>query len=155
MSTETIDHNTLARLVEGGAVRSTRVVGQPGGWGVIVQYGKAERPLAATRSRRVRIFKKLETVVAYLKDMGINRFDVDTANYDPSSIKTYSRPDRAAAMKHAHEAAAHDQWFRDQVKQALDEADDPATHWVPHELVKEDMRQQREAIKARMAAKAE
>lgn len=27
----------------------------------------------------------------------------------------------------------HDQWFRDQVAQALVEADDPATEWVSNE----------------------
>ena len=106
MSTETIDHNTLARLIEAGAVRATHVVGKTGGWGVIIQYGKAERSLAATRSRQERLFKRLETVVAYLKDLGISHFDVDAASYDPASIKTYSRPDRSVAMKRAHDAAA-------------------------------------------------
>ncbi len=155
MSIETIDHSTLARLIEAGAVRAAHVVGKTGGWGVIIQYGKAERSLAATRSRQVRLFKRLETVVAYLKDLGISHFDVDTASYDPASVKTYSRPDRAAAMKRAHDAAAHDQWFRDQVQQALAEADDPATVWTPHDAVKDDMRRQREAIRARLAEKAE
>ncbi|MBJ7263300.1 MAG: hypothetical protein JHC61_05985 [Burkholderiaceae bacterium] len=31
------------------------------------------------------------------------------------------RPDRAAALKRAHEAAAYDAWFRAQVQEALDD----------------------------------
>ncbi len=154
MSTETIDHNTLARLVEAGAVRAAHVIGRAGGWSVVIKYGMIERLLAASRSRQVRVFKKLETVVGYLKQIGLSRFDVDAANYDAAQLQTYRRPDRAEAMKRAHEAATHDQWFRDQVQQALLEADDPATVWVSQEVVKEDMRQQREALKARIAGQS-
>ncbi|MBY0577468.1 MAG: hypothetical protein K2P57_00310 [Burkholderiales bacterium] len=154
MSTETIDHTTLARLVEAGAVRAAHVTGQIGGWGVTIQYGTNERPLAASRSRQVRIFKKLETVASYLKNIGIKNFDVDVENFDSTTIKTYSRPDRAEAMKHAHEAADHDKWFRRQVKDGLAEADDPLTEWVPHEVAKQDMAQQRAALRARIEGKA-
>jgi hypothetical protein len=122
MATDTIDHTTLMRLVEAGAVRSAHVVGQPGGWGVIVKYGMVERPLAAQRSREVRIFRKLETLVSYLKEIGLPRFDVDAANFDPDTLKeTRKRPDRAAAMRSAHEAAAYDAWFREQVQASIDD----------------------------------
>jgi hypothetical protein len=121
MSSETIDHNTLARLVEAGAVRAAHVIGQVGGWGVLIKYGMLERPLSATRSGKVRIFKKLETVMNYLKGLGISRFDVDAANYDASTLKTYSRPDRAEAMKRAHEAVAYDDWFKAQVQTSIDD----------------------------------
>lgn len=150
MSTETIDHNTLSRLVEAGAVRGAHVIGQAGGWGVLIQYGMIERPLAASRSRQVRTFKKLETLVAYLKAIGISRFDVDASQYDPATVSHYKRPDRAEAMRQAHEAAAHDQWFREQVEQAVKEADEPNAVWIAHEVVKADMERQREALLARI-----
>ena len=152
MTAETIDHNTLARLVEAHAMRSAHVVGQPGGWGVVVKYGMTERPLAATRSREVRVFKKLETLVGYLKDIGISRFDVDAANFDPKSVTTYSRPDASAALKRAHAAAAHDKWFREQVAQAIKAADDPATQWVSNEIVKAESAKRRAAWRKRAAA---
>ncbi|MDA8349109.1 MAG: hypothetical protein M0038_09975 [Pseudomonadota bacterium] len=44
------------------------------------------------------------------------------------------------------EAEAHDKWFREQVEQALKEADDPNTEWGPHEVVKADMAKQRTAL---------
>jgi hypothetical protein len=135
MTAETIDHNTLSRLVEAGAVRGAHVIGQVGGWGVMIKYGMLERPLSATRSKKIRTFKKLETLVAYLKEIGISRFDVDATQYDPSTVQTYTRPDRAEAMRHAREAIEYDRWFRGEVEKALIEADDPNTQWVSHEEV--------------------
>lgn len=38
-------------------------------------------------------------------------------------------------MRHAHEAALHDNWFRAQVEQALTEADNPTTAWLSNEEV--------------------
>jgi len=153
VTTETIDHNTLARLVEAHAVRGAHVIGQPGGWGVIVKYGAStERPLAATRSREVRVFKKLDTLVGYLKGVGISRFDVDAARFDPQTVATYSRPDASQALKQAHAAAAHDKWFREQVAHGLKEADDPATQWLSNEAVKAKSAQRREAWRKRAAA---
>ncbi len=70
ITANTIDHMTLERLVEAGAVRGASIVGQPGGWGVVIQYGMIERALAAKRGA-IRIFRKFETLVSYLKDIGI------------------------------------------------------------------------------------
>lgn len=71
MTTETIDHATLVKLAEAGVVRSAHVSGQGGGWGVMVKYGTTERALTAQRSQQLRIFRKLETLVEYLKGVGI------------------------------------------------------------------------------------
>lgn len=51
--------------------------------------------------------------------------------------------DASERMKRAHEAAAYDEWFREEVAQALVEADDPATQWVSHDEVKLDWAKQR------------
>jgi hypothetical protein len=116
----------------------------------MIKYGMLERPLSATRSKKIRTFKKLETLVAYLKEIGISRFDVDATQYDPATVQTYTRPDRAEAMRQAHEAVEHDKWFREQVALALKEADDPATIWIPHDMAKADMQRQRESLLARI-----
>jgi hypothetical protein len=102
------------------------VVGKAGGWGVIVKCGGTVRPLAAQRGK-VRLFSKLETVAAYLKGIGIARFDVNVEGYDSERARR-ARPDRAAALKRAHAAAAYDKWFRSQVQGALD---DPRPS-IPH-----------------------
>jgi len=122
---ETIDHSTLCRLVEAGAVCETHVVGQRGGWSVFVRYGTLERALAAQRSRQVRLFRKLETLVGYLKALGIAHFEVDAAQYDPLETSPRARPDRSLALKRAHEAAAYEAWFREQVQASIDD-DRPA-----------------------------
>lgn len=144
MSVETIDHNTLSHLVEANAVQAAHVIGQAGGWGVVVKYGMTERALSATRSRQVRVFKKLETLVSYLKDIGISRFDVDTVGFDAQAgAATYKRPDAAAALKRAHDAAAYDKWFRSEVDAAIIEADDPNAQWVSNEDVKAESAKRR------------
>lgn len=116
---ETIDHATLERLVEAGAVRGANVVGQAGGWGVVIQYGMTERVLAAKRGA-VRIFRKFETLAGYLRDIGIVRYQVDATQYDPAAHQTERRRDDAAErMKRAHEAAAYDDWLRTKVAVSL------------------------------------
>ncbi|BEM75778.1 hypothetical protein SME36J_52010 (plasmid) [Serratia marcescens] len=146
MSAETIDHTTLSRLVEAGAVRGAHIVGQPGGWAIMVRYGMLERPLAAQRSRNVRLFRRFETLVSYLKDIGIARFDVDSSNYTPDAINTARRPDRAEALKRAHEAAVYDVWFREQVQTSID---DPRPD-IPHDAVEAKFAAKREALRKRM-----
>ncbi|MFP3543501.1 hypothetical protein SB748_08465 [Rhizobium sp. SIMBA_035] len=131
-----IDHATLSRLAEAGAIDKTLVVGQLGGWSIVVRYGKSEHSLAAQRSRQVRLFKRMETLVSYLKDVGISQFEVDAADYAAESSK---RPDRADALKRAHEAAEHDRWFREQVGIGLREADDPNTVWISNEDANKEM----------------
>lgn len=61
MPTATINHDTLSRLAEAGAVRAAHAVGQTGGWALSVQYGMAERFLAAQRSGKLRLFRKCGT----------------------------------------------------------------------------------------------
>eukprot|EP00887_Chlorella_sp_A99_P003788 scaffold31.g3788.t1 len=128
MAVKTIDHGTLTRLVEAGAVLGAHIVGQPGGWAVMVKYGTQERTLATKNTRTVRLFRRFETLVSYLKDVGLAQFDVDAANYDQAAATTAKRPDRAAALKRAHEAAAHDAWFRAKVQEELDDPSPELTH---------------------------
>jgi len=148
MPAATSDHHTLARLVKADAVSGTHVVGKPGGWGVIVKCGCLQSPLAATRSKEIRVCKRLETLVGYLKGIGIDRFDVDAADFDEASLKTYSRPDTSATLKQAHAALVHERWFQEQVGQAVKEAEDPATQWVPNKDVMAQSAKRRAAWRA-------
>lgn len=149
-SSDTIDHVTLQHLVEAGAVRGADVVGQPGGWGIVIKYGMTERALAARRGA-IRIFSRFETLVNYLKSIGISQFNVNASNYDPADKR--SRPDSSERMKRTFNAAEHDKWFREQVEEGIRQANDPNTVWVSQEEVVKDMHRQREAIKARIAGK--
>lgn len=41
----------------------------------------------------------------YLRKLGLPRFEVDTVNYNPTGGEPRKRPDRAAAMTAANQAA--------------------------------------------------
>jgi hypothetical protein len=140
MTIETIDHATLIKLADSGVVSNAHVVGQDGGWGLLVKYGTTERALATQRSRQARVFRKLETLVDYLRAVGIQRFDVDAANFDPHGATVSKRPDRSAAMKDAHAAAAYTKWLDTEVQEAIDDTSPTVEH-------DEAMRQIRAAIK--------
>lgn len=103
-NTETIDHAILQRLVEAGAVRGVDVIGQPGGWSVVFKYGMTERALAV-RGGKIRIFRKMQTLVAYLRELGIVQFHVNAANYDPTVTTRPGRPDTSERMKRAFAVA--------------------------------------------------
>jgi hypothetical protein len=153
MKVDTIDHPTLARLVEAGKVHRAHVVGQRGGWTLLVRHGAAARALAAQRSRKARLFRRMETLVSYLKEIGIQRFEVDAAEYEVEGGRSGSRPDRAQALRRAHEAAAHDRWFRQQVELGLREADDPDTVWVSNDDAKSEWAKKRANLAALSAAR--
>ena len=149
MAAATIDHASLSKLVEAGAVRGAHVVGQRGGWAVLVRYGMHERALAAQRSRQVRLFRKFETLVGYLRDIGIAKFEVNATDYDADALNLTRRPDAAEQLRRAHQAAAHDAWFRSEVEKALLEAKDPNAKWVDHASVRDEGQRRRSAWAAK------
>ena len=151
MNAETIDHATLAQLAAAGALQRARVVGQSGGWTLVVTLSSGERALAAQRGKQTRVFKRMETLASYLKGVGISRFDVDSAGFAAESTASRARPDRAAALRNAHRAAAHDAWFRQQAGIALDEADAPQTEWVSNEAANAAWAKKRAALEERSA----
>jgi hypothetical protein len=95
------------------------VLGQPGGWAVLVRYGTLERAVAAQRGRTPRLWRTLPAAAAFVKDeLGLARFEVDAANYTPDPSRR--RPDQAERLRQAHQAAEHDAWFRGEVQKTLD-----------------------------------
>lgn len=95
---DTIKQPSLGDLIDAGAVRSAHVIGQAGVWFVSFRIGMGERVYAG-RDDQPREFRKLDTVVKWLKGLGVAQFDVDAANYDPDALPIRTRPDRARAMK--------------------------------------------------------
>lgn len=145
----TVKLTTLRDLVDAGTVRRVTLVGQRGGYAVLARYGTQKRTLAA-KSGEPRLFASIDTAARVLRALGVADFEVNAVNYAPGDPLRRRRPDRSAALKAVHQAAEYDAWFRAQVGQALEEAGDPATRWVPHEAVKTDMAKQRAVLKARI-----
>jgi hypothetical protein len=142
ITTGTINHPSLSALVKSREVCDAQAIGQTGGWAIVVKHDQAALALTATRSHKVRLFKKLETLVIYLQGLGITHFDVNTEKYDASQLKTSSRPDRSVALKMAHQSAAYDAYFSSAVQEALD---DPS-EGVSHEEAKKSFAQKRAAL---------
>lgn len=146
MTTHTIDTATVKRLVEARALRGAAIIGQPGGWSIMLKYGTEERPLGIQRADKPRLWRSLDTCVGYLRDeLRIVKVDLlDATQHDAESVLPgKSRPDAADRMRNAFAAAEHDRWFREQVEMGLKEADDPATQWIAHEAVERDRAQWR------------
>ncbi|UAN65867.1 hypothetical protein [Serratia sp. JSRIV006] len=105
MTQKILKNAALRLLVESGSVSALNVVGTDGGWILKVKYGLSEQTLAS-QARPVRVFKKLDTLVMYLKKIGFEQFDIDTSGYSIDARAGLTRPDRSVALKRIHEAAA-------------------------------------------------
>ena len=148
---KTIDHSTLRRLVDAGAHVGAEVVGGAGGWGVVISYGRASQTLAATRGAP-RTWRQFETLAGYLKELGIIEYRVNTAEFAPGAAAGKQEDKRSITaserMKRAHQAAAHDTWFREQVQASID---DPRPS-VDDQVVKKEFAAKRAALAKRVGA---
>jgi len=129
----TIDTALARRLVEACAIHGASIIGQPGGWSVMLKLGMSEKPLGTQRTDKPRKWRSLDTCVEYIvNELHIKRFDgLDASNHSDSDVPRSTRADSSERLKRAHEAAAYDTWFRAQVQEALD---DPRPG-IPHEQV--------------------
>jgi hypothetical protein len=142
----TIDTAMAKRMVDASAIRGASIIGQPGGWSVVLKMGLQERPLGAQRTDRPRTWRSLDRAVAYLKtELHITRFDLlDATNHSVGEPISGSSPVAAAErLRNAHKAAAYDKGFRAEVEQGIKEADDPNTQWVSNEDANKSWAKQR------------
>lgn len=127
----------LKELVATHAIRTASVIGDTGGFKVVVKYGKSERFVAAkTREGtiKLRLFRTLDGVARYMQQIGMAHYEVDAANYRAGEGP--KRPDRSEALRAAHKAAAYNKWLKAEVQEAID---DPGPS-IPHEEVMRDVR---------------
>lgn len=118
-STQTIDHATLVKLVAAGALHGADVLGSDMGWGVVLRYGNTASALAARRGT-TRRFRNFETLVRYLKGLGISQYQVDARGFDPTTAKAKRvRPDASERMRNAFEAKAEVELIRRKVASSL------------------------------------
>ena len=134
----TIDTLVARRMAENAAIRGASIIGQPGGWSVILKVGMQEKPLGTQRTDKPRTWRSLDSCMTYLREeLHIVRVDgIDATDYSEASAHTKHRADASERMKRAHEAAAYDKWFRAQVQESLD---DPRPS-IPHDQVMRDVR---------------
>jgi len=97
-TTTTIKEPVLRELVQAEAKVGATVAGQERGFSVLVRLGHGEKVLVTTRGA-VRLFASLDTAGAFIRDVGIPRFDVDMSGHEPGRLRK-PRPDRAEALRH-------------------------------------------------------
>lgn len=146
---ELITPNTLKELVAANAVRSAEVLGEKGGYVVLVKYGTIERVVAArdnTGHIKRRTFTSLDSVDNFLrKTVHIFDYRVASADFEPAPRQArYER--NSERLKEVHESAAYDKWFRARVQEAID---DPRPA-IPHDEMKKEFA----ALRAELALKA-
>lgn len=156
MSSTTIDTLMAKRMIEGAAMSGAAIVGQPGGWSVTLKLGETEKLLCAQRTDKPRLWRSLDRLLEYLiNELHIDRVDsLDARNFSAPPPGGKARVDTSERMRRTHETAAHDKWFREQVAQAIDEADDPKTEWVSDEDADAAWAKQRAAFAKRIEGKS-
>lgn len=103
MKKNQINHNALTHLIEAGAVSVVIVKAVGDTWVLTVQVGDALKIMMAKNSGKPRVWRKLDTLAKYLKDLGIDKFHTDVSKYDPSQ-KSLRRPDSANTLKQTHKS---------------------------------------------------
>lgn len=102
-----IDQATLAHLLAAGAVRGTYIGGYPGGWYVVFKYGETESVLSS-RESAIRVFRKFETLVSFLKKRGVVQYQVDAGQHDSVPIDSKrSNTYASERMRRIHQAASN------------------------------------------------
>lgn len=131
--TATIDTPNARRLVDAAAIRGAAIIGQPGGWSVMLRIGIKETPLGTQRTDKPRTWSSLDSCMQYLRDeLQIVKIDgIDASNYSVATVHRKRRQDAAERMRDAHEAAAYKKWLASEVQEAID---DPRPN-LPHAQV--------------------
>lgn len=122
-----------------GGLRSILLKASGGQFFVTAQPRTGERvTLATTHGNKLRAFRNPAKAIEILHQMGAHKVEIDTSAWSPAqaALEGPKRPDTAARQRRAHQAAAHDAWFRQEVELAVLEADDPHAGWDSQAEVK-------------------
>ena len=146
----TIDTAIARRMVEASAIRTAAIIGQPGGWSVMLKVGLIEKALGVQRTDKPRLWKSLDRCVEYLKtELHISRFDMlDATDHSAEPMNTSSKNNAAGRMREAHQAAAYTKWLKAEIQEAID---DPRPS-ISNEEVKQHFAKKRKALQKRIAA---
>ena len=115
---EPMDQRTLIMLLRTGRPQHIHAYARKNGWRLILKNSKSNRILADADTGD-KIFLSLSDLKAYLYDIAVPSFLVDTSALDPlaDDVETQAR------LGEARQAAAYDEWLNAQVQESLD---DPA-----------------------------
>ena len=87
----------LRELIEVAEGVSATISGRERGFALVVHIGSSDKLLATSRGP-IRLFASLDTASAFVRDLGLTRFEVDMSGHQPGRLRS-ARPDRAEAMR--------------------------------------------------------
>jgi len=93
----TIKEPVVRELVQASSEVTATIMGQNKGFAVLMRIGSSEKTLVTSRGI-IRLFASLDTAGAFVRDIGIPRFDVDMTQHQPGRLRK-PRPDRAEALR--------------------------------------------------------
>lgn len=103
MNSHTINHNALTHLIDAGAVSSAKANADGDTWTLTIIAGDTAKIVMAKNSGKARVWRKLDTLAKYLQNIGLENFEINLTDYDPSK-KSLRRPDSANTLKKTHQA---------------------------------------------------
>jgi hypothetical protein len=123
-----------------GRLRSVSVQAAGAEFFITAEPRTGERvTLATTHGCEPLAFRDPGKAISILHKIGAHEFRVDTSAWSPAraNLLARRRPATAARQHRAQVATAHEAWFISEVEQALREADEPATQWIPQGSAKQ------------------
>jgi len=123
--------------VETGGVLSVALVAHGGVFHIEAETRKGGAVLTKARGPMLREFRDVTKALGLLRELGIQEARVDARDWQPEVLPANRavRPDSAAQLRAAHEAA--------DLKRTLEErirlADDPNTVWHDHDAVFDEL----------------
>ncbi len=109
---DTIKEPVLRELMEASALVGATVTGQEKGFAVVFKIGKNGEKVLATTRGGTRLFASLDTAGAFVRDLGLPRFDVDMTGHEPGRLRK-ARPDRAEALRGTRTKLHQEQLFNE------------------------------------------
>jgi len=95
--TTIIKEPILRELVRAAEQVQATALGRKQGFALAFKLGALERTLATAKGS-IRMFASLDTAGAFVRNLGIDRFEVDMASHEPGRLRR-ARPDRAEALR--------------------------------------------------------
>jgi hypothetical protein len=138
-----------------GGIASVTLTADGGAFVVaLATRGGDKAVLITMRGKAPRRFRDPGKAMLLLRGLGIVTARIDASRWKPGASEAKPRPDRAAAMKQTHQAAAYDRWFRAEVEAGLREANDPNTVFLSHEDAMAEMKAAIDRVAAKSGRRA-
>ena len=119
--------------VESGGILSVTLKAEGPAFSVRAETQRGDAVLIDTRKKQPRMFVDPRKALKLLREFGIHHTQLNAEDWQPEQAESLrvSRPDSAAQMREAHEAAELKRILEERIR----EADDPNTVWIDHDTL--------------------